>query len=327
MRLEEAAERFVVGYFSTCRRSLKTQVAYRMDLTQFGAYFGKAKALESIGVEGLERWAAELTARQYASASIRRKFATLRVFYSYWVRKGELDSSPLWKIRLDLECERRLPRGLTGGDAKRLIELAWLKIGEPPLKVSNPADSRFRALRNLAVIELLFATGVRVGELVSLTLGDWREEDASFLVKGKGFRQRLAVLPDARSVAAFKKYFAKRLALNLDHGAIFVNASGAGLSTQGVARVLARLAEEAQIEERVTPHVIRHTVATLLLRYGADIRVVQEILGHSSITMTERYTHVSKEHLRSTLNAHHPNYHLGIRTGSNWREHAGTPAN
>jgi integrase/recombinase XerD len=315
MQLKEAVERFLVGYFATCRRSLKTRIAYRMDLTQFGAHCGAPKTLESIGVEGLERWAAELTARRYASASVRRKFATLRVFYGYWVRKGELDTSPLWKIRLDLGCERRLPRSLTGADAKRLVELAWSKIGEPPPRVGNPADARFRALRNLAVIELLFATGVRVGELVSLTLGDWREEDASFLVNGKGFRQRLAVLPDERSAAAFRQYFAKRVALNLDHGAIFVNASGGGLSTQGVARILARLADEAKIEQRVTPHMIRHTVATLLLRYGADIRVVQEVLGHSSITMTERYTHVSKEHLRSTLNAYHPNYHLGIRTG------------
>lgn len=246
-------------------------------------------------------------------SSIRRKFATLRVFYGYWVRKGELASSPLWKLRLDLGSERRLPRGLSASDTKRLIEQAWSKIGAPRLRVDSPSDSQFLAIRNLAAIELLFATGMRVGELVSLSTTDWREDEAVFLVHGKGARQRLAVLPDDRSLGVIREYMAQRCALKLTHSTIFVNALGTRLSTQGVLRVIARLAGEAGIEGRVTPHMIRHTVATLLLRQGADIRVVQEVLGHASIAMTERYTYVSKEHLRSTLRVYHPNHHLGIQ--------------
>lgn len=313
MELSHAIERFLSGYFATCRRSPRTHAAYKMDLDLFQAYFGADRLLDSVAAEHLELWATELAMRSYAPASIRRQFATLRVFYSYWVRKEEIEASPLWKIRLDLQHERKLPRSLSAVDAKRLVEYAWSMIQGPRSRIPLASRSRFLALRNLAIIELLFATGIRVGELVSLNLCDWREDEGSFLVKGKGSRQRLAVMPDERSLAAVRSYLSHRAALSFAHNGMFVNAAGMQLSTQGVARAIAKLAEGARIEMRVTPHMIRHTVATLLLRYGADIRVVQEVLGHASISMTERYTHVSKEHLRSTLHVHHPNHHLDIR--------------
>jgi site-specific recombinase XerD len=122
--LSESIVTFLVGYFSTCRRSNKTKDAYRIDLTQFQNHFSGSELLESIDAVRLEEWARELTARQYAPTSIRRKFAALRVFYRYWVRKGELSSSPLWRIRLDLASDRQLPRTLTQTEMKRLIEHA-----------------------------------------------------------------------------------------------------------------------------------------------------------------------------------------------------------
>ncbi|MGD0168078.1 MAG: tyrosine-type recombinase/integrase, partial [Gaiellaceae bacterium] len=309
-----AVESFLSGYFSTCRRSLKTEAAYRTDLAQFQTYLGARESIELIGVELLEKWASELATRGYAPVSIRRKFASLRVFFGYWVRKGDLASSPLWRIRLDLAQERRLPRSLTAADTKRLLEQAWARVVPPPPGDHLPSDRAFLALRDLAIVEVLFATGMRVGELVALGLFDWDEGEASFLVNGKGSRQRLAILPDQRSVTALRSYLTPRAAMQLGHSALLVSASGKRLSAQGVARMLAKLAEDAGVSVRVTPHMLRHTVATLLLRLGADIRIVQEVLGHSSIATTQRYTHVSKEHLRSTLRVHHPNYHLGIET-------------
>jgi site-specific recombinase XerD len=163
------------------------------------------------------------------------------------------------------------------------------------------------------MIETLFATGIRVGELASLTCKDWRDDEATFLIMGKGLRQRLALLPDERSQRALRAYLQHRVRMNLGHDALLVNAAGGRLSSQGVARVIAIAAKELDIKGRVTPHMIRHTVATLLLRCGADIRVVQELLGHSSIATTQRYTYVSKEHLFSTLKSLHPNLHLGIK--------------
>jgi site-specific recombinase XerD len=312
VQIDEAIGQFLTGYFSTCCRSAKTQTAYKIDLAQFQQQFATTGSLQSIEPDALERWAKELRSQEYAPASIRRKFATLRVFFSYCVRKRILESSPLWRIRLDLEREVRLPRNLSAADAKRLLDQAWAGVRISGQPTTDSINGQFLAFRNLTIIELFFATGMRVGELVALSLPDWREDDVSFLVKGKGSRQRLAMLPDERSASVIKKYLANRSSLALSHDAFVVNARGNRLSTQGVARMLAQTAEKAGITTRVTPHMLRHTVGTLLLTHGADIRVVQEVLGHASITMTERYTHVSKEHLRKTLRACHPNHYLAI---------------
>jgi site-specific recombinase XerD len=310
--LDDAVRLFLSGYFATCRRSLKTKAAYSVDLAQFERHLGAATSLDVIEPVSLEGWAKVLIEQGYAAVSVRRKFAALRVFFTYWVRRGVLNASPLWRIRLDLNTERRLPRALSSADAQRLIERAWTEVPELPPTGGKPSDHRFLAFRNVAAVELLFATGIRVGELVSLDLGDWDAFDQSFRVKGKGSRQRVAVLPDGRSAACIKTYLSRRTAMTLGHEGLFVNAAGSRLTTQGVARALAIIAAAAGVETKITPHMLRHTVATLLLRNGADIRVVQEVLGHSSISMTERYTHVSKEHLRSTLQAHHPNNHQGF---------------
>lgn len=310
-KLDDAVRSFLDGYFSTCRRSEKTKAAYTIDLVQFERHLGASTSLEVIEPAALEGWAKALTERKYAGVSVRRKFAALRVFFTYWVRRGVLSASPLWRMRLDLCTERRLPRALSAADAQRLIERAWAEVPQlPPVGGATPSDRRFLAFRNATAVELLFATGMRVGELVSLNVGDWNDDDQAFRVKGKGSRQRLAVLPDGHSVDCINAYLNRRSAMTLGHQGLLVNSSGSRLTTQGVARALAAIAVAAGVETRVTPHMLRHTVATLLLRHGADIRVVQEVLGHSSISMTERYTHVSKEHLRATLQAHHPNSHL-----------------
>jgi site-specific recombinase XerD len=197
------------------------------------------------------------------------------------------------------------------------VQQTRASVGDSEPKVSetlNPADPGFVRLRNIAALEILFATGMRVGELVNLALQDWREDERTFVVRGKGSRQRLAFLPDDRSLKAVELYMTCRRAMDLGHDALFVNFTGKQISTQGISRVVAETATSAEVAQRVTPHMIRHTVATLLLRYGADIRIVQEVLGHSSIATTQRYTHVSKDHLFTALRSQHPNHHLNI----NW---------
>jgi len=312
MHLGDAVTAFLAGYFSTCKRSAKTLAAYKIDLSQLRTHLGTTKELLEISGPVLEGWAAQLHSDGYAAVSIRRKFATARVFFTYWVRRGALDKSPLWHIRLDLGRERLLPRSLSPSDAKRLMEQAWKRFDVLPPSPAVPSSVSFLRLRNVAAMEILFATGMRVGELVKLTLPDWQQDDKSFIVRGKGSRQRLAFLPDSRSIKAVDLYLGQRKAMQLPHAMLFVNASGGGISTQGIARALAELARAAQVENHVTPHMIRHTVATLLLRYGADIRIVQEVLGHASIATTQRYTHVSKEHLVSALRVQHPSHHLDI---------------
>lgn len=313
MQLKEAVEGFLSGYFSTCRRSQKTRAAYRVDLNQVQNRLGGDTSIHSLDPECIERWANEMRTAGYAAVSVRRKFATLRVFFAYWMRKGLLNASPLSRIRLDLGRGRLLPRCLAVSDTKLLIEQAWQHLSVDSARPRSTHDRRFLAIRDIAVVEILFATGIRVGELVSLDLDDWCKDDSAFIVMGKGLRQRLAVMPDERSQKAIAMYLRARQELDLAHGALLVNANGRRISSQGIARILTCLAREAGLKIRITPHMIRHTVATLLLRCGADIRIVQEVLGHASISTTQRYTYVSKEHLLSTLHARHPNLTLGVK--------------
>lgn len=303
MRIDDAIESFLAGYFATHHRSAKTFEAYSLDLRQFRAYLGSAdQQLEHLSVDLLEAWAAILKAGRYAPASIRRKFATLRVFFAYWVRRGVLDRSPLWQIRLDLGRMRKLTRVLTEAEVESLLATAHRELAEAE-RAERPV---LPPLRDLAVVELLFATGIRVGELVALRIADFQPAEGELLVRGKGSRQRLALISDERALAVLVRYLEARDLLPVAHPFLFVHGHDRPITAPAVATTLRRLAKKAGIHRHLTPHMMRHTIATLLLRNGADIRVVQEFLGHASISTTERYTHVTKTHLAEVLRECHP---------------------
>lgn len=151
---------------------------------------------------------------------------------------------------------------------------------------------------------------MRVGEVSSINIVDFVSEEVSLMVRGKGRKERMAFIVDSVTAKALLEYLNARQSLSTDSKALFVNASGTRLSVQGIANVIHRLRKDSGIQKNVTPHMLRHTVATLLLRNGADIRVVQEFLGHASIVTTQRYTHIAKEHLISELRARHPSLTL-----------------
>ena len=306
VHLRKAIELFLDGYFSTCQRSEKTVKAYTIDLEQFRRFVGGRPALERIGPDRLESWAAELKSAGYASASIRRKFAALRVFFSYWFRRGEIKQSPIWRIRLDLAPERVLTRVLNLREVRNLIEQAREELGRLPEEPARTVTRTFFALRNLAIVNTLFTTGIRVGELTSLRPNDYAADRRILRIRGKGFRERLAVLPDAKSSQILTSYIQHRERIAPPHDFLFINHRQKPLTTQGVARILARIGQNAKIIQRVTPHMLRHTIATLLIRNGADIRIVQTFLGHSTITTTQRYTHLDTRTMESLLKIYHP---------------------
>ena len=320
MRLKQAGREFLSGYFSTHQRGEKTRSAYASDLAQFVEFAGKSRELRAVDGTLIERWAAHLKQQEYAPASIRRKIVVLKVFCSYWVRKGVLRESPFWRVKISLGRIQQLPRTLTEDETRALLLQA--RRGNRVSKASkaraylykfkplHPAERAYRKLRDLALIELLFATGMRVGEVSSLDVKDFSSQEAVFRVRGKGGRDRLAFTVDQNTLEIQRKHLQSRLAIQTESPALFLNARGQRLSTQGISGVLSRLREEAGIKRHITPHMLRHTVATLLLRNGADIRVVQEFLGHASIATTQRYTHITKEHLIGVLRKHHPSLTL-----------------
>jgi len=320
MQFKQASTDFLTGYFATHERRDKTKAAYRSDLTQFEDFGGKNLSLVSLDGSLIERWAAHLREQEYSPASIRRKTVVLKVFCSYWVRKGVLAESPFWRVKLSIGRIEQLPRTLTEPEMRALLSQARQSYSrfvkkrmKTPMNRTAPASGQYyRALRNLALVDLLFATGMRVGEVSALDLRDFLVQEGTFRVQGKGGRDRLAFAVDAETVQIQQEHLEARMQIETETPALFLNASGKRLSTQGIANVISQLRKEAGIERHITPHMLRHTVATLLLRNGVDIRVVQEFLGHTSIATTQRYTHISKEHMIGVLRKLHPS--LGLRT-------------
>jgi len=322
MQLKEAIADFVNGYFSTHERSKKTKTAYGSDLKQFGTYAGKEFDLGSLGATLIEAWAAHLRNEGYSPASMRRKMVVLKVFCSYWLRRGSLNESPFWRVKLSLGRSEQLPRSLSETEMRGLLAHAGrTDMRDVPRKGPVLARSRstrsssrdYRDIRNLALVDLLFATGMRVGEVSSLNVDDFSVTELMFKVHGKGGRGRLAYVVDDQTILIQKQHLETRTQLVSESLALFLNAAGERLSTQGIANIIAQFRRDAGIERHITPHMLRHTVATLLLRNGMDIRVVQEFLGHASIATTQRYTHVVKEHLIGELRKHHPSMSLRVR--------------
>jgi integrase/recombinase XerD len=322
MQLNQASSEFLSGYFSTHERSKKTEDAYRSDLAQFRAFATDELELSALDSSIIERWAAHLRQEDYSPASIRRKIVVLKVFCSYWVRKGDLKESPFWRVKLSIGRIEQLPRALTEREMRALLRRAWLNYATTLDISSNPVDilqnpvkwtassCGYRALRNLALVDLLFATGIRVGEASLLDLRDFFVREAAFRVQGKGGRDRLAFIVDEETVRIQRAHLEARGSIKTDSPSLFINASCQRLSTQGITNVISRLRRDARIKRHVTPHMLRHTVATLLLRNNVDIRVVQEFLGHASIATTQRYTHITKEHMVRVLRKRHPSLSL-----------------
>src|SRR6266511_3371607 len=241
MQLKQAIDEFLNGYFATNQRSKKTRVAYGSDLEQFGSYSGKDFALSELGGTLIEEWVAHLRKEGYSPASMRRKIVVLKVFCSYWVRRGELSESPFWRVKLSFGRIEQLPRALTETEMRTLLAQAGRNhlAAEVPRKGAVLAKSRgsnalsraYRALRNLALVDLLFATGMRVGEASALDLEDFVVAESVFRVQGKGGRDRLAFVVDEQTVRIQREHREARSRLITESPALFLNASGERLST------------------------------------------------------------------------------------------------
>jgi integrase/recombinase XerD len=322
MHLTQAIAEFLNGYFSTHERSNKTKTAYLSDLDQFADHAGENYKLQDLNSVLIEDWAARLRREKYAPASMRRKMVVLKVFCSYWVRRGELTESPFWRVHISYGRVVQLPRALTEVEIKELLaeadrEVRAANIRRKGFRLARNCRSRltskeYRALRNLALVDLLFATGMRVGEASTLNLQDFTPCESVFRIRGKGGRDRLAHLVDEQTVRIQMKHFEARSQIVTSSPSLFLNSAGERLSTQSMANIIGKCRRAAGISRHITPHMLRHTVATLLLRNGMDIRVVQEFLGHASIATTQRYTHVAKEHLIGELRKRHPSLSLRV---------------
>jgi integrase/recombinase XerD len=273
------------------RRAPKTVEAYRRDLSALSDWVkGPVSAVKT---EQLEQYLAELRAAGRSPATIARRVAAIRSFFRHQTLLGTRSDNPA--AELDLPRRRRtLPRTLSPAEAERLVEAA---SGTTP-----------RDLRDRALVELLYGAGLRVSEAVGLDKSGVDLEGRLVRCIGKGSKER--VVPIGRqAVQALRRYLSRgRPFLDARHRPeLFLNAKGGGLTRAGAFLILRRLAEKAGLEpERVHPHLLRHSFATHLLEGGADLRSVQEMLGHADLATTELYTHVSDRRRRELYFQAHP---------------------
>ena len=304
--LDQGVRDFLV-YLTTVKGfSVNTSEAYRSDMTQLTEWLAApsedlapAESWAEVSRDHLLGFVDNLKSREYATTTIARKIAAVKSFFSYMTTHDLLESDPSEGLSSP-KVGRALPSPLGVDEVESLLN--------QPRGKSTP-----EAMRASAMLELLYATGMRVSELVSLSVADVNLDEGYVRCRGKGYKERIIpVYPEAiRALRAYIDEARPRLRRRRDEPALFLNRRGNRLTRQGFWLLLKSLAAEAGITHSITPHTLRHSFATHLLRGGAALRHVQELLGHSSISTTQIYTRLAHDQLRDEYDRAHPRARYG----------------
>lgn len=274
-----------------------TLLSYQKDLLAFSSFMqersGTAIFWEQVGPLDIRAYLSELNNKQYARRTIARRISALRSFYKFMVRENVLEYSPLTKIHSP-KLDKKLPTFLDEIEITELLELP---------------DAKPLGIRDRAVLEMLYATGCRVSELVGLTLERVDIANRFVMLLGKGNKERLVPIGHTCCEAMQTYYNMRRLLMKKyqqTHEFIFVNNRGGALTDRSVRRILEKYINMLALHKHVSPHTIRHTFATHLLEHGADLRSVQELLGHANLSTTQIYTHITNERIAAIYKQNHP---------------------
>ncbi len=284
-----------INYLSV-ERGLATNTleSYGRDLRQYYQYLGGDNVdPDAVSRTTIINYLMFLQKQGKATATIARRLAALKAFYQFLVREKRIKTDPTANLESP-KLEKRLPRVLTVGEVERLL--------------AQPDPSHPAGLRDRAMLELLYATGIRVSELVSLNLADVNLETGYIRCIGKGSKERIVPL-GSLAIHWVQEYLQSgrpKLVKDRQEPALFVNHHGYRLTRQGFWKIVKKYAHDARIDKEITPHTLRHSFATHLLENGADLRSVQEMLGHADISTTQIYTHVTKGRLKEVYARTHP---------------------
>lgn len=309
--MEEAIKGFL-RYLSTERNlSAHTQRNYLSDLSQFGEFLKKTLKKDNLSTEDFCK-ADQLMIRAFlsdsfdkgiAKSSLARKVSALRTFFNYLVRESQMASNP-GKMVSTPKKERHLPRFLSVDEIERLL--------------NAPLRGDILTVRDRAILETFYSSGLRIGEIVALDLEDINFTDKLIRVKGKGRKERIVPI-GTKAIEAIREYQALPLSPRYHAGAwerevpLFLNRYGKRMTTRSVHRIVEKYKKISGLWD-ITPHSIRHSFATHILNGGADLRSVQEMLGHASLSTTQRYTHVSMDKLMEIYDRAHPRGKLDDRS-------------
>lgn len=284
--MERYIEKFCTYLDVEKNYSRHTLLNYRMDLEEFGRFVG-ATSLEKIDYLLLRRFLARLRERQLRPKTLARKLSSLRSFFKFLQRENLLVNNPA-VLLMSPKMEKKLPHFLTEEEMTRFIEA--------------PSLEEESGKRDRAILEILYSTGIRVSELAGLNTGDVDLIGNIVKVAGKGRKERLAPLGDKAS-GALKDYLDSR---RQKTEILFLNRGGSRLSDRSVRNIVNKYIVRTGLSYKISPHTLRHTFATHLLNRGADLRSVQELLGHVSLSTTQIYTHVTTDRLKKVYDRAHP---------------------
>lgn len=287
------------------RLDTKTLKAYKIDLNQFSQYIALKEEL-TVTQDILESYIGDLH-KKYKPKTVKRKIASIKALFHYFEYRELIEINPFNKIQIRFREPTTLPKTIP----LNIIETVLSEIYQQRASAKTLYQRR-NALRDAATIELLFATGMRISELCSLRIEDVNLENGTILIFGKGAKERIIHIGNKSVIEILNNYttdFANEIK---SCGHFFANQSGHSLSDQAVRRMINKYTALASINLHITPHMFRHTFATSLLDADVDIRYIQEMLGHSSINITEIYTHVTTAKQRNILTTKHPrnNFHI-----------------
>lgn len=296
-------QKHVENYLKYCQTQKRldgnTLRAYCIDLIQFCEYIQPTDILETTS-EILENFFATLH-QKYKPRTVKRKIASLKTLFHYFEYKDLITQNPFSKMQIKFREPALLPKTIPLYHVEAFLSTIYQQTSS-----AKTDYQRRNALRDAAVTELLFATGIRVSELCSLKEDDVNLHERTILIYGKGSKERKVQIGNDDVINVLKRYknnFEKEIQ---NCGYFFANQNGGKLSEQSVRRMINKYTSLAAIDLHITPHMFRHTFATSLLEADVDIRYIQEILGHSSITTTEIYTHVTMSKQRDILTTKHP---------------------
>ena len=289
--------------------SYKTIKAYTTDLKQFLNSLANeeiSKDVQKIDKTILKEYIQKLSS--FKTKTIKRKIACLKAMFSYLEYENDDFFSPFHRLKIRLKDTFVLPTVMNIDEVRQILNMLY-----QPLMVTDPKKYQYKSMvRNVAVVELLFATGMRVSELCQLQVNDIDLNQCTIKILGKGSKERMIQICQQETIQALHNYanlFSDQIQSNQS---FFVNRLGNGLSTQSVRIMIKNYAKQSEINKRITPHTFRHTFATLLLEENVDIKYIQTLLGHSSITTTQIYTHVNTEKQKEILSTKHPRRKINI---------------
>lgn len=270
--------------------SAHTLRAYKADLKEFTEFVGE-RSLKDITRSDVRRFVAQLKDGGVSKRTVVRKIAAIRSFFKFLFREGHIQSNPAGSI-FTPKLEKRLPEFL---DCKQTLKL-----------ITSPVTDSFSGLRDRAILEVLYSTGMRVSEAAALNLENVDLIAGVVKARGKGKKERMALLGD-EAQRNLRKYLTSAKALRKKSTkAVFLNKFGSRLSDRGIRRLVEKYVKKCSIKQNISPHSIRHSFATHLINNGADLRSVQELLGHKNLSTTQIYTHLGSERIKKMYSKAHP---------------------